>query len=679
MADDEFDIDEYLRQTEVEAERELWLAQNPQFERKPATILEFIGPGYLNQEVGRARIRPGIKKALVDIFGEEVHTNKIAAFEEAMLTGAIGIGKTTFAALALPYMAHWLLCLKDPQDYFSLLPGSKIAIMFMSTSEKQARGVLFSDVFNKIDASPWFQKYYPRNKSIKTYIEFSSKNIFILPGDSKETTFEGYNIIGGVIDEQDSHVITKEKDYADVGYDTITGRMRSRFGKRGFLCLIGQMKKSNGFAMRKYHAFLASKRAYVVRMTIWESLGWDWVGDDELEPYPFLKNCSQNDDGSLNPDGEHDSFFYDIKRKTFIPPGIAALLPDSKTLIEIPMYYYEDFRNKPEKSLKDLAGIPPKVSDPFISRIDKIEACRDRWIMGSFKNEDFSQTSALDLSIYSPVDKVCTRPRFAPWFTNKIILDARRRCLHVDIAYSAQGDALGMAMGHVSHLVTTDDGEEKPYIKIDFVLRIKAAAGNQIMLADVRKIIYEVRDTLRFKLKKVTYDGFESIDSIQQLRRKRFEADKISMDKTRGPYENLRDAIYEDRIEFPPYVTELDPGSSKYAEIVIKELSELQDMGNKIDHPIDGSKDVADSIAGVTDTLMGDSRYQRGVQSQDVTGRHGRPNTDVLAGIDTQAPRLPWDKLQTSSSSPYPASLLSQIPINTGLIIPPHLRPRGSN
>ena len=70
---------------------------------------------------------------------------------------------TTFASIALPYMAHWVLCLKDPQGYYNLLPGSRIAFMQMSTSEQQAREVIFGDIDARFKNSPCFNKHYPRD------------------------------------------------------------------------------------------------------------------------------------------------------------------------------------------------------------------------------------------------------------------------------------------------------------------------------------------------------------------------------------------------------------------------------------------------------------------------------------------------------------------------------------
>lgn len=556
-----------------------WLKENPDFHERPATLLEFLGPDYMNIEDG---VRDAIKECLKDIFGEDVSSEHIAQVGKAIITGGIGIGKTTIASIVLPYLAHWCLCLKDPQKFFGLLAGSRIAFMMMSTSEDQAKEVLFGDIIARIKHSPWFRDNYQMDPTFKNQIRFP-KDIWILPGDSNDTTFEGYNILGGIIDEIDSHKVTERKDYAEDGYNTIFGRLSSRFGRvkrgkneynYGFLLLIGQMKKSNGFAARMYEEFTEDDDCYAVRMTIWESLGW----------HRFLK-----------PDGSRDSFWYDIKRKQIVPSGIGSAIATSN-VIEIPNAYLKDFKNKPEKALKDLAGIPPAVGDPFISLTYKIDDARDRWKVR-----------------YPtvPTGPVRVDNTFERWFKAP---DSLKRVCHIDMAYSAQGDALGLAMGHVREVVEID-GEKKPYIVFDLLYRVKAPAGSEIFLGDIRRIIYSLRDDLGFRIKRVTYDGFQSQDSVQQLRRRRFETDVVSVDKQVLPYHDLREAIYEDRIEFPPYMTYINHGDDKQVEIAVKELTELEDTGKKIDHPTPGSKDVTDAMAGVTYTLMGDRSYSRRVVS----------------------------------------------------------------
>lgn len=593
------------------AEELEWLKENPAFREKPATLLEFLGPDYLNIEAG---VRDAIKEILSDIIGHEVTGKRLTAFSKALITGGIGIGKTTIASIVLPYLCHWVLCLKDPQDYLGLLPGSRIAFMQMSTSEDQAKEVLFGDIKARIKHSPWFRDNAQIDPAYKNQIRFEG-DIWILPGDSAETTFEGYNILGGIVDEMDSHKVTPNRDYAQAGYETIHARITSRFQERGFVLLIGQMKKADGFAARMLEEYEREADSYAARLTIWESLGWK----------RFLK-----------PDGTRDSFWYDTKRKTIVPSGIAEELK-TDNLIEVPMVYYTDFKNNPEKALRDLAGIPPAVGDPFISLTHKIEDARDRW-----KERNNGLTTPL-------------RPdgRFEDWFRAK---DTLKRVCHIDIGYSALGDAAGLAVGHVREVVEID-GERKPYIVYDLLMRMKALPGSEIMIGDLRRIVYYLRDELGFRIKKVTLDGFQSTDTLQQLRKRRFETESVSVDKSMLPYSDLRDALYEDRVEFPHYMVYLKHGDTKQVEIAYKELSELEDKGNKIDHPATGSKDVADAMAGVAYTLMGDRSYRRNVRDISSAPSARATGTDGRFGLDA-GPRMPALGSLPPLSAPPPPRIL---------------------
>ena len=397
-----------------------FLKKYPHFDQRPASIMEFLGEDYLNID---KKVRPGLKVALSDIFGKDANGDRIGNFERAMITGGIGIGKTTFASIALPYMAHWVLCLRDPQDFLSccrdrVLPSCRC-------QRPRSRRRRSCSATSSLASSTRSGSLRTTRTMTSLLSRFASRRTSaILPGDSSETTFEGYNILAGILDEMDSHQQTRDKDYADVGFDTIHSRIASRFidedngGHKGLLIAIGQMKKGDGFAARKYNEFLEDDKAYVVRMTIWESLGWQ----------RFLK-----------PDGTRDSFWYDIKRKQIIPSAVAGVV-DNKDFIEVPTAYKKDFTNNPEKALRDLAGIPPATNDPFISLTHKIDEAVEKW--KERHRED------------SPVDDNPTRPKFADWFTSNG--DPRRRAVHLDLATSGDGDALGLAMGHIEELVEVE-------------------------------------------------------------------------------------------------------------------------------------------------------------------------------------------------------------------------------
>ena len=608
-----------------------WLKAHPHFEQRPATIDEFLGEGYLNIF---SKVRPGVREALKEIFGDKVQSERIARYERAMFTGAIGIGKTTFASIALPYMVHWVLCLRDPQDYYELLPGSRIAFMQMSTSEKQASDVVFGDIKARIEHSPWFVNNYPFNPKFSKQLKFP-KDIWILPGDSAETTFEGYNILAGILDEMDSHKVTQDKDYAELGYDTIHSRIASRFidesssGHKGLFMAIGQMKKIGGFAAKKYAEMLADPKAHVVRMPIWESLGW----------HRFL-----NDDGTRN------SFWYDSRRKEVIPEGIVNDIKN-EYMIEIPKAYEANFRNNPEKALRDLAGIPPNAEDPFISLVDRVDEARDKWIL---RHGD-----------KSPVRDNPTRALLEDWFRAEN--DPRRRAVHVDMAYSAEGDALGFAMGHIDSMVEIE-GERKPYIVFDCLVRVKALPGTEILMSEIRQLIYHLKEDRGFRIKTVTYDGFESTDTIQQLRKKHYFADKVSVDKNTLPYEDLREALYERRIEFPPYMTYLTKASTTRVEIAVQELLALTDTGKKIDHPVGGSKDVTDAMAGVAFTLLGNRDFRKGVTSMRSRDLSDNPQAE---GDWTSMFSAPAEGYGVQGTMLPPAAGLDQ----HILVVPDRLRP----
>jgi len=205
-------------------------------------------------------------------------------------------------------------------------------IVHNSTSSPHAKNVVFGEIKARIDNCKWFQNRFTYDKQIQSELHFP-KGITIIPGNSSETMFEGYNIFGGVLDEADSHTRTMEKgtvlkDFAEIGYDAIKGRIKSRFGMKGLLIVIGSPKTVDGFLMTKYKEAEKIKKSYRTKVRTWESppLGMKFSG------------------------------------KTFTLKGI-----------EIPIEYKSDFDRNPEKALRDLAAEPSYAVEPFFYYPEKIE------------------------------------------------------------------------------------------------------------------------------------------------------------------------------------------------------------------------------------------------------------------------------------------------------------------
>ena len=92
----------------------------------PVSIDEFLeNPEYLGKVFNNgASIYPFWRDTLHMIF----HDNPDHAHEIA-LTGAIGLGKSTIAAIAMMYQMYRVLCLKDPQKYYHLTNNAPIVFV----------------------------------------------------------------------------------------------------------------------------------------------------------------------------------------------------------------------------------------------------------------------------------------------------------------------------------------------------------------------------------------------------------------------------------------------------------------------------------------------------------------------------------------------------------------------
>lgn len=511
-----------------------------------------------------------------DIFWERVRSIEDVGFHDVydlsvdgthcFVGNGIVVHNSFSVSIILLYMVHWLLCLKDPQGFFRLAPGSNICAMLMSTNREQAADVIFSEIKARVDNSPWFKYIYAPNtekdtKRMTRRLVFA-KHIYIIPGDSKETTFEGYNIIGGALDEGDSHKKTRTKDYAEIGWGTILGRVVSRFEDKGLVLALGQCKSASGFMSRKLREVQSDPDGLGIRLAIWESKDPD------------------------NYSGEN--FFFD-------PERACELVEWRPGALKIPIEYQKQFRRNPAKALKDLAGRPVRSGRPWIADVGKIR-------------EIFVKYAASHPGTV-PVDE---NGLISPLFRCH---DSLPRALHVDIGLG-HPDAAAIAMGHIPRIEDVD-GEARCYIAFDFIMRIAPPPGGEVSIAGLRQVIYTLLG-LGFKIAMVTYDGFESRETIQTLNKKGIRAETLSVDRTLKPYSDLQDAILEGRLEAPPLLAKVSiEGVEELVNIVDHEARGLQyvdsgTMALKVDHQEKGSKETTDCMAGVVHTLLDTPYLQRG-------------------------------------------------------------------
>lgn len=151
---------------------------------------------------------------------------------------------------------------------------------------------------------------------------------------------------------------------------------------------------------------------------------------------------------------------------------------------------------------------------------------------------------------------------------------------HIDA--SVKRDRSGIAVAHY------DQGR----VVFDLLLEVvPPGGGGEIQLDSLRQVLYAM-DQRGFTFAKVTCDGFEGYSMRQELEKHGFDAEYVSVDRTREAYETWRDALREGKLDY-------------YAsEALQRNADALIDTGKKVDHTVDGGKDVADAMAAVTMVVL---------------------------------------------------------------------------
>lgn len=99
------------------------------------------------------------KENVYDITVDKCHTFASCAgifICNCLLTGGIGLGKSTIADIGLAYILYKLLCLKNPQEYYGLNSTATIAVAFFNITLSQSYGVAYGKMQDMLKMSPWF-------------------------------------------------------------------------------------------------------------------------------------------------------------------------------------------------------------------------------------------------------------------------------------------------------------------------------------------------------------------------------------------------------------------------------------------------------------------------------------------------------------------------------------------
>ena len=535
-------------------------APSEQRDLTPVDIVTFVtARRYLNKA---GDIRPVIMQALQDFYAGDYHT--------ALFGGAIGSGKTYALQLIFLYELYVLSCMIDPHSEFGLDSDSKIVFAIQNRTERLAQDNDFATIKAMILKSPYFRKAFPPiSRPTKDRIHFGNNiSIFAESGDFRAVL--GLNAYVSFMDETDYMTVSSDSvkaadgkiyDQAKEMFNVARSRQQSRF----YLC--GRQRSKILLASSAHYigAFSSTVEAeakqdagiFVWKRAIWEARDPRHYSD---EVFHVFAGDQARDPHVLGSDDVVDA-------------------KDRHLIITAPVDFLPNARRDIFKFLMDDAGIAVQPASTFITDKDQL-------------SQAFRTESILSRQSITSGEPIVLN-------ADNILNPGAQRFCHLDLSKSR--DSTGIGIGHVSHfdeIIRGDTGELLPFIVIDAVLEIRPPKHSEIDYGRIRQLLYAIRRHI--PLVRVTADQAFSADLLQQLAVQGFSVGLQSVDRGTGPYQTLKESIADGRLSLPKH------------DVLHRELIDLQInwKRGKIDHPVNGSKDCADSVAGVVYGLSQDKRLR---------------------------------------------------------------------
>lgn len=508
----------------------------------------------------KGEIWPEVMKA-----AKELNSGK---YIEGVLTGGIGVAKTTIAVWTTAYQLYVLSCYKNPQGQFGISPNDEIVFIIQSLNKSLAKDLDYARMRNFIEASPYFQNHFMFDKEISSEMRFPM-NVVVKPVSGETTAAIGQNVFGGILDEVNfMNVIENSKqakdnatfDQAQELYRAIARRRESRFMKQGtlpgMLCLVSSKQYPEEFTDKKIQEARAQElktgktNIFVYDKRVWEVAPKGKYTDERF--YVFTGDST--------------------RQPRILRPGEVVSDDDAHLVMGVPLEYKSRFETDLLANLRDVAGVATLALHPFILDRQRLTSIFGK-TTGVLSRPmcDFKETS---IQVYPKAFRNISKSRF----------------VHLDLATT--GDCAGVACGYVRRFLEVQrsptETEILPEIVFDFILGVQPPRNGEISFSKIRQLLYTCRD-MGLPIKWVSMDTFQSTDTRQILASNGFITGIRSVDRDTRPYDMTKSAIMDGRLLVPTH------------PVTQRELTHLEKNTKKqhVDHPPNGSKDCSDAMAGV--------------------------------------------------------------------------------
>ncbi len=470
-----------------------------------------------------------------------------------------GSGKDHICRVASLRIAYLLICLASPQQYYGMPPQDTIHLLNVASSSAQAQQAFFMPITRVVRDSGGVgvQKWFADKADARQNVISFRKNVEAVSGHSDAESQEGLNLMLAIADEIDAFRSKKEM--------AVRKNANSREPTKSAEGILSMMRTSG--ATRFPEVFKN------VRIS-----------------YPrFLGSTIQRLTEAAHQDVELNGI--DSRHYVSGPKATWEVNPRVKGKED----FAGDYREDPIMARARYECKPARAINPYFRNHQAVDA--------SFINVDRPPLH-IDYALESSHGRESWVPRytFAPDF---IPIRGAIYSMHADMAIT--GDRAGIAMAHVvsykeyESIAEDADGarhpirELRPHVKVDFITSYSAnpsvVPARDIQIRWARQLCIELI-RMGFNVRRMTFDAFQSSDSMQILNTHGIASERVSSDTSEDPWTNLKDLISEGRVIIPR------PPAPDGRMLLRDELLSLTRLPNgKIDHPSDGSKDEADALA----------------------------------------------------------------------------------
>ena len=512
-------------------------------------------------------VYPFWKQSMHDIFDAGNQYN------QCVFTGATRIGKTSTAITCSCYMLYKMMCLRDPQRFFNKKDVSKFSIMFFNITKDLAKGVAFREFNDTLKYSPWFCNRGKFSKSERNFYYIPDGNKIDMEFGSEAAHSIGKQIFIAFMDECNFaragiKDISKAKLRMKELYDSVVARVEGTFRIHGEvwgkLFVVSSKKSDNDFIENHVHTQLEAGNEHMI---VFDKPQWEVLPKSQFSDDTFWIAVGDRHRRGFVIEDDSESALNELREQGY-------------QLMEVPIDVKSNFIADFDISLRDLAGISIPGVLSFITQ-EVLDGC-----MSHTRRNPFYQT-ILEIGTK---DSYTIEEFFHSEFVSN---ELKRSPMFIDVDLSLNNDKSGISGVAITGRkdIESDSGKiiSMPAFTHVFSVDIKAPTGDKIPYAKITAFIKWLRKS-GFNISRISRDQFQSEYMAQLLEHEGFDVDKLSVDRTPDGYIAMRSLLLEQRIDMLP------------VKLLQDEFIQLQrdSLTGKVDHPVGGSKDLADSVTRCT-------------------------------------------------------------------------------